>query len=164
VFSADANKLATSWLHLRPRVRNVLCLITWAGVNLWPRLSGRNSTPPRRELWGGPNFLISGDFKLVLGSVVTYAVWTGAQSPNATTEAEKQFFLQWNCSTCTPPVTLGRINCSAGCLCASHETLCNRHPDRLSCNQFRHLHTSPFTCLSCTAALLLHIWMCRQRG
>jgi hypothetical protein len=28
----------------------------------------------------------------------------------------KQFFLQWNCSTCTPPVTLGRINCSEGCL------------------------------------------------
>ena len=43
-------------------------------------------------------------------------MWTGPQSPNATTSAVKQFFLQWNCSSCVPPVQLGRINCSAGCL------------------------------------------------
>ena len=63
----------------------------------------------------GPNFLIVGDYKLLLGDV-TYAVWTGPQSPNATTDATKQFFLQWNCSECQPPVTLGRINCTSGCL------------------------------------------------
>ena len=78
----------------------------------------RSSTPPRKELFGGPNFLISGDYKLLLGEAVTYAVWTGPQSPNATTDATKQFFLQWNCSECQPPVTMGRINCSKGCLCA----------------------------------------------
>ena len=24
--------------------------------------------------------------------------------------------MQWNCSSCNPPVVLGRANCSAGCL------------------------------------------------
>ena len=102
------------------------------GVNLWPRLSGASTAPPRQELFGvrtsmlprffqpntdvqGPNFLIVGDYKLLLGDV-TYAVWTGPQSPNATTDATKQFFLQWNCSECQPPVALGRINCTSGCL------------------------------------------------
>lgn len=101
-----------------------------AGVNLWPRLSGSSSTPPRKELFGGPNFLISGDYKLLLGEAVTYAVWTGPQSPNATTDATKQFFLQWNCSECQPPVTMGRINCSKGCLCAhsTDETLVSPVP------------------------------------
>ena len=86
------------------------------GVNLWPRISGSNTSAPRLHLWAGPNVFISGNYKLLLSSAETYAVWTGPRSPNATTEAVKQFFLQWNCSACNPPVVLGRINCSEGCL------------------------------------------------
>jgi len=86
------------------------------GFDFWPRIAGTNLTAPRKEIYGGPGFLISGDYKLLLSPSEVYAVWTGPQSPNATTAATKQFFLQWNCSTCTPPVTLGRMNCSEGCL------------------------------------------------
>jgi hypothetical protein len=56
------------------------------GVNLWPRLSGTNTSAPRLELWAGPNVFISRNYKLLLSPSETYAVWTGPHSPNATTE------------------------------------------------------------------------------
>ena len=88
------------------------------GFNFWPQLSGANSTCPRVELYGGPSFFIAGDYKLMTSSAEVYAVWTGPISPNATTSRMSggQYFLQWNCTSCNPPVINGRINCSLGCL------------------------------------------------
>lgn len=75
------------------------------GYDLWPLLSGANSTPPRTEVWLGSNHpgdtdssdspmvqgLIRADgYKVLYGNVIENA-WTSAFYPNATTN--------W-CDTC----------------------------------------------------------------
>lgn len=94
------------------------------GLNMWPLLSGTNATSPRTELYGDgqysdgvwPAFLIQGDLKLLVGTP-PFAVWTGPTNPNASfPEGKGEGYMKWNCSACNPPVVLGKINCTAGCL------------------------------------------------
>jgi hypothetical protein len=54
--------------------------------------AGENTTAPRAEIYGGPGWLVSGDYKLLVSPSEVYAVWTGPRSPNATTRLHKQFF------------------------------------------------------------------------
>jgi arylsulfatase B len=83
------------------------------GIDLWPFISGANSTPPRTEVWLGSNgpgnadnskdpivqALIRADgYKVIWGLVIEDA-WTGPLYPNATT--------QW-CDTC--PLDCGTID------------------------------------------------------
>ena len=87
------------------------------GVNLWPRLSGATQVPPRHEIYGDGlhssyGFLINGTNKLILGTI-PFAVWTGPMNPN---ETDSKVNNNWNCSSCTPPVTLSKVDCTKGCL------------------------------------------------
>eukprot|EP01050_Picozoa_sp_SAG11_P016074 SAG11_NODE_2151_length_3742_cov_1.578644_1_plen_125_part_10 len=80
---------------------------------------------------------MAGDYKLLMSPSEVYAVWTGPQSPNASTSSEKQFFLQWNCSSCSSALVLGRASCSEGCLHsvaddpAEYEELSKTEPEKL---------------------------------
>ena len=58
--------------------------------------------------------MVNGSHKVILGDAIPFAVWTGATNPNATDNNP----MQWNCSApaCTPPVVLGKVDCSLGCL------------------------------------------------
>lgn len=75
------------------------------GHDLWPLLSGANSTSPRTEVWlgttseynqGSGNTTVQGiidattGYKLVTGTL-WYATWTGPQYPNATGAAPVNF-------------------------------------------------------------------------
>ena len=53
-------------------------------MNMWPLISGTNSTSPRSDIPASHNTLISGDYKIVTGSN-KYSVYTGPQYPNKTT-------------------------------------------------------------------------------
>ena len=107
------------------------------GVNLWPLLSGANSTPPRTEVWLGSagagnvdnskepiiQALIRADgYKLIHG-LVNQDAWTGPFYPNATTS--------W-CDTCT--LDCGPIDAPT-CLFnvlddpTEHNELSAQHPD-----------------------------------
>ena len=52
-------------------------------MNMWPLISGQNSTSPRTDVPANINTLISGDYKILVG-VVPQAGWTGPQYPNLT--------------------------------------------------------------------------------
>jgi arylsulfatase B len=97
------------------------------GVNLWPRLSGSSRIPARHEIYGDGlyesyGFLVNGTYKVILGhgpgSATAFAVWTGPKNPNSTyrNSSSEGNPMAWNCSSCTPPVVLGTVNCSLGCL------------------------------------------------
>ena len=100
------------------------------GVDVLSYVLGKNKTVPRTEIYGDglndqwPGFLISSDFKLLRG-IAPFATWTSATSPNTTgcdprtCSKWPQVFKNWNCSSCVPPVSMGKINCTAfggGCL------------------------------------------------
>ena len=54
---------------------------------MWPLLSGLNSTSPRTDIAASIFTLISGDYKIITGSV-SYSQWTGPHSPNTTTKSK----------------------------------------------------------------------------
>ena len=55
-------------------------------VNMWPLISGENSTSPRVDIPISYFTLISGDYKILQGDI-EQAGWTGLQYPNTTTKA-----------------------------------------------------------------------------
>ena len=52
-------------------------------MNMWPLISGQNSTSPRVDIPASISTLISGDYKIMTG-LQLQAGWTGPQYPNAT--------------------------------------------------------------------------------
>lgn len=56
------------------------------GVNVWPLISGENSTSPRSEVHVSSGALVSGTWKLLVGKVKD-AGWTGPVFPNSSTSA-----------------------------------------------------------------------------
>ena len=52
-------------------------------LNMWPMISGQNSTSPRVDIPASNTTLISGDYKILQGNVAQ-AGWTGPQYPNLT--------------------------------------------------------------------------------
>ena len=52
-------------------------------VDVWPLISGQNSTSPRTDIPASINALISGDYKILVGNM-QQAGWTGPQYPNST--------------------------------------------------------------------------------
>ena len=63
--------------------------------NVWPLISGENSTSPRTDIPVSHNTLISGDYKIITGNI-KYSVWTGPQYPNATT-TPKNIHIEEHC-------------------------------------------------------------------
>ena len=76
------------------------------GMDMWPYLSGNATASPRTQMmigteafgdtkatWNGA--LISGDFKLILGTQ-TYGFWTGPVYPNATTNHSAELPFECN--------------------------------------------------------------------
>jgi arylsulfatase I/J len=55
-------------------------------VDLWPLISGANTTSPRAEVPLSPSAIISGDWKLLLGAQPV-AGWSGPLFPNASSPA-----------------------------------------------------------------------------
>ena len=51
--------------------------------NMWPFISGETATSPRTDIPASINALISGDYKILIGTV-GQAGWTGPQYPNQT--------------------------------------------------------------------------------
>ena len=54
-------------------------------MDMWPLISGLNSTSPRTDIPVSNFTLISGDYKIITGDV-NMSVWTGPHSPNTTTK------------------------------------------------------------------------------
>ena len=52
-------------------------------MNMWPLISGQNSTSPRVDIPANDNTLISGDYKIIVG-LADQAGWTGPHYPNMT--------------------------------------------------------------------------------
>lgn len=52
-------------------------------LNMWPHISGQNSTSPRVDIPVSINTIISGNYKIMTGTMLQ-AGWTGPQYPNAT--------------------------------------------------------------------------------
>ena len=52
-------------------------------LNMWPMISGQNTTSPRTDIPASFDTLISGDYKILQGDVIE-AGWTGPQYPNLT--------------------------------------------------------------------------------
>ena len=55
-------------------------------LNMWPLISGQNSTSPRMDIPATIDTLISGEFKILTGTV-NQAGWTGPHYPNTTNPA-----------------------------------------------------------------------------
>ena len=53
-------------------------------LNMWPLISGQNSTSPRTDIPISNVTLVSGDYKILTGDI-SVATWTGPHSPNTTT-------------------------------------------------------------------------------
>ena len=64
-------------------------------LNMWPLISGQNSTSPRTDIPASHNTLISGDYKIITGSL-RYSIYTGPQFPNETTTS-KEIHTTYNC-------------------------------------------------------------------
>ena len=52
-------------------------------LDMWPLISGENSTSPRTEIFASVDALISGDYKILMGQM-EQAGWTGPRYPNQT--------------------------------------------------------------------------------
>ena len=64
-------------------------------LDVWPLISGQNTTSPRTDIPTSYDTLISGDYKIITGNV-EYGVWTGPQFPNTTTSS-KQIHVTAHC-------------------------------------------------------------------
>ena len=53
-------------------------------LNMWPLISGENTTSPRYEYPVDGHTLIQGDYKFFNGSVIEYAGWSSTLYPNST--------------------------------------------------------------------------------
>ena len=51
---------------------------------MWPFVSGQNSTSPCTDIPASKYTLISGDYEILIGNVISKAGWTGPQNPNNT--------------------------------------------------------------------------------
>ena len=69
-------------------------------LDVWPLISGQNTASPRTDIPVSHDTLISGDYKIITGSL-THSVWTGPQFPNTTT---------------TPAQIRATEKCGDGCL------------------------------------------------
>ena len=52
-------------------------------LDMWPLISGENSTSPRTDIFASIDAMISGDYKILMGRM-GQAGWTGPQYPNQT--------------------------------------------------------------------------------
>ena len=57
-------------------------------LDVWPLISGQNTTSPRTDLPTSFDTLISGDYKIITGNV-QHSAWTGPQFPNTTTTSKQ---------------------------------------------------------------------------
>lgn len=105
------------------------------GVDLWPMLSGANSTSPRTEIWlgaddGGSHATIQGvinadGFKALInsGGPVDMAFWTGELQPNGTNTPAASM----DCGNVTAPKCLYNVLQDP----TEHVNLADAHPDIL---------------------------------
>lgn len=70
-------------------------------LDLWPVLSGRNATSPRREVHVRGDLLVQGRFKVIVGDVQG-AAWAGPQYPNTTSAGHE--------------VMRGELSCRPACV------------------------------------------------
>lgn len=56
-------------------------------LNVWPLISGQNTTSPRTEIPVSNSTLISGDYKIITGKMA-HAGWTGPHYPNSSHEVD----------------------------------------------------------------------------
>ena len=88
-------------------------------MNMWPLISGLNSTSPRTDIPASNFTLISGDYKIITGNQ-SMSVWTGPHSPNTTSKG-----------------LYAMENCGDGCLFniktgpTEHDNLATKMPDVL---------------------------------
>lgn len=59
-------------------------------LNMWPMISGQNSTSPRTQIHVDNYTLIDGDYKLFNGTILQFASWGGSIFPNATSNGSLQ--------------------------------------------------------------------------
>ena len=71
-------------------------------MNMWPLISGMNSTSPRTEIAVDGNVLIQNNYKYIVNASVNYASWGGYLFPNSTSVAH--------------PIEGTMMNCTDGCL------------------------------------------------
>ena len=70
-------------------------------LNVWPLISGENSTSPRTNIHVDNNTLIDGDYKFFNGTIIQYASWGSAFYPNASSDGS---------------LAATELDCSNGCL------------------------------------------------
>ena len=58
-------------------------------LNMWPLISGQNSTSPRVDIPVTYETLISGDYKIITGKI-SHAGWTGPHYPNSTNRVDAE--------------------------------------------------------------------------
>mmetsp|Transcript_10293 Transcript_10293/g.14187 ORF Transcript_10293/g.14187 Transcript_10293/m.14187 type:complete len:274 (-) Transcript_10293:356-1177(-) len=89
-------------------------------INLWPLLSGSNSTAPRAEYLVNANALVKDNWKLLKGRQVNSG-WSGPRYPNITSAGNEVGHVQ--------------LDCSGGCLFdvandpSEYENVASKHPE-----------------------------------
>merc|ERR1712232_352738 len=94
-------------------------------LDVWPMISGVNSTSPREELFMEDHCLIIGDWKLITGKVKG-ASWAGPTYPNASSENDSVGDYNADCS----PACLYNVGRSGDW--TEHEDLADTFPDRVN--------------------------------